>query len=103
MDRILEVNVRGTFAGSEAALRMDSGGVIINLALLGLTGGQDKCLYGIKTCGRGSTELAIELAPKGIRVVAVAPGVIDTGVQDQRTIKRGWYRHFGRYIKFSYG
>ena len=85
---MLEVNVRGTFAGSrEAALRMKNGGVIINLASTqGLTGGPGISAYtASKHAVVGLTKsLAIELAPKGIRVVAVAPGVIDTpGVRDQ--------------------
>ncbi len=47
VDEMLEVNVRGTFAGSrEAALRMKNGGVIINLASTqGLTGGPGISAY----------------------------------------------------------
>ena len=88
LDRMLEVNVRGTFAGArEAARRMSKGGVIVNL---GSTTGF-KASTGIsayvtsKHAVVGITKaLALEFGPLDIRVLAVAPTIIDTpGVRDQ--------------------
>ena len=88
IDRMLEINVRGTFAGArEAAKRMTGGGVIVNLAsTAGFRGATGISAYvASKHAVVGLTKnLAIEFAPRDIRVVGVAPGVIDTpGVQDQ--------------------
>ena len=87
IDRMLSVNVRGSFAGArEAAKRMKSG-VIINLAsIAGLSATPGISAYVMsKHAVIGMTKvLSREFAPLDIRVVAVAPGPIDTpGVQDQ--------------------
>jgi len=88
IDRMMMINVRGTFAGSrEAAKRMTSGGVIVNLAsTAGFRPANGISAYVTsKHAVVGLTKnLALELAPLDIRVVGVAPGVIDTpGVQAQ--------------------
>ena len=88
IDKMLEVNVRGTFAGArEAARRMVNGGVIVNLAsTAGFRAAPGISAYvASKHAVVGLTKnLAIEFAARDIRVVGVAPGVIDTpGVQDQ--------------------
>lgn len=88
IDRMLRVNVRGTFAGArEAARRMGAGGVIVNLAsTTGFRGAVGISGYSTsKHAVVGLTKnLALELAGRDIRVVGVAPGVIDTpGVQAQ--------------------
>jgi NAD(P)-dependent dehydrogenase (short-subunit alcohol dehydrogenase family) len=88
LDRMMQVNLRGTFAGSrEAALRMRAGGVIVNLAsTAGFRAAVGISAYvASKHAVVGLTKnLAIELGNRDIRVVGVAPGVIDTpGVQDQ--------------------
>lgn len=88
VDRLLEVNVRGTYACSrEAARRMTAGGVIVNLAsTTGFRAAPGISAYSIsKHAVVGLTRaLALEFAPLDVRVVAVAPGPIDTpGVQEQ--------------------
>jgi NAD(P)-dependent dehydrogenase (short-subunit alcohol dehydrogenase family) len=80
-DKVLDINLRGVFAGSrEAARRMitaDNGGVIINVAsTAGFKGvGPGLAAYVASKHGvRGVTrQMAVELAPRGIRVLAVAP------------------------------
>ena len=88
IDRMMAVNVRGTYAGArEAAKRMSGGGVIVNLAsTAGFRGARGISVYvASKHAVVGITKnLAIEFGPRDIRVVAVAPGPIDTpGVRDQ--------------------
>ncbi len=88
VDHMLNVNVRGTFNGAkEAARRMGGGGVIVNLASTAAF----RAAPGISAyaASKGAVRqltqnLAVELGPIGIRVLAVAPGPIDTpGVRDQ--------------------
>lgn len=84
-DRVLDLNLRGTFIGArEAARRMASvgdGGVIINLSsVAGFRGTPGLTHYVASKHGvRGLTRsLAAELGPAGIRVLALAPTLIET-------------------------
>lgn len=88
IDRMMTINLRATFAGArEAARRMTGGGVIVNLAsTAGFQAGAGISAYvASKHAVVGLTKnLALELSAQNIRVVGVAPGVIDTpGVQEQ--------------------
>jgi len=82
-DKVVAVTLKGTFVGArEAARHMTGaarGGVIVNVAslagLLGIAPGQ-AAYVGAKHGVVGLTkQMAIELAPHDIRVLAVAPGV----------------------------
>lgn len=83
-DRVTSVNLKGTWLCAQAAarsMRVTGGGVILNLssaaALLPMTGDAAYVASkgGIDALTRA---LAVDLAPYGIRVIAVAPGHIDT-------------------------
>jgi len=82
-DRVIDINLRGAFYGArEAARRMKArgkGGVIVNVASLaglrGIAPGQ-VAYVGSKHGVVGLTrQMSIELAPDGIRVLGIAPGV----------------------------
>ncbi len=86
--RMLEVNVRAQFsAAREAAKRMPEGGCIVNMAsIAALGGGAHISAYSASKAALVALTRAFanELGPEGIRVNAIAPGVIDTpGVRDQ--------------------
>jgi NAD(P)-dependent dehydrogenase (short-subunit alcohol dehydrogenase family) len=88
VDRMLLVNVRGTYAGArEAARRMSNGGVIVNLtSTAGFKASVGISAYvASKHAVVGITKaLALEFGPLGIRVLAVAPTIIDTpGVREE--------------------
>jgi NAD(P)-dependent dehydrogenase (short-subunit alcohol dehydrogenase family) len=88
VSRLLDVNVRAQYsAAREAAALMTGGGSIINLAsIAGLRGGANISAYAVSkaaVCGL-TRSFANELGPRGIRVNAIAPGIIDTpGVQEE--------------------
>ncbi|MEX2175158.1 MAG: SDR family oxidoreductase [Pirellulaceae bacterium] len=80
---LLDVNLHGAIAVTKAALPhlIQPGGVVVNIAsALGLAGCPGFSIYSASKAGLiGFTQsLAWELAPQGIRVVAVAPGLVHT-------------------------
>jgi NAD(P)-dependent dehydrogenase (short-subunit alcohol dehydrogenase family) len=86
--RMLDVNVRAQFSATrEAVAQMRNGGSIVNMAsIAGLRSGANISAYAASKAAVVSMTHAhaIELGPKGIRVNAIAPGIIDTpGVQAQ--------------------
>ncbi|XP_042149878.1 estradiol 17-beta-dehydrogenase 8-like [Ixodes scapularis] len=87
-DRVISVNVKGTFLMTQAAVRdMLSGGVtdgvVVNIASLAAkTGSRGLCSYVASKAGIvGLTKtVALDLADKGIRCNVVLPGFTDTPV-----------------------
>jgi len=83
-DRLVAVNLRGTFLGMRSALapmRAGGRGSIVNISsLAGLRGFYAHGAYGAAKWGvTGITQTAaIEFGPSGIRVNSVHPGPIDT-------------------------
>jgi 3-oxoacyl-[acyl-carrier protein] reductase len=80
----LRVNLTGTFLCAQAAARVmtrQGAGTIINVASIsGQRGGQGRAAYGAAKAGviLLTKVMAVELAPLGVRVNAIAPGPVDT-------------------------
>jgi 3-oxoacyl-[acyl-carrier protein] reductase len=85
--RVLDVNLTGQFlCAREVAAAMlerrEGEGVIVNVSSLARSGNAGQSAYGAAKAGLDSATRtwALELAPHGIRVASVAPGVIQTPI-----------------------
>lgn len=84
-DAVLDVNLKGVYLGCRAAVdrmkEQDSGGAIVNTSsVAGLFGYERSSAYCASKGGvtNLTRELALEQGPNGIRVNAVAPGIVET-------------------------
>ncbi|MEU9336271.1 SDR family oxidoreductase [Streptomyces sp. NPDC048290] len=87
VDELLALNLRAPIALTRRALDAltETHGTVVNLSSAGSLGRRawpDFSLYGASKVALDflTRTWAVELAPRGIRVVAIAPGVIDTGM-----------------------
>jgi 3-oxoacyl-[acyl-carrier protein] reductase len=79
-DRMLRVNVHGSFVVAQEAARRMAGGAIVNIASRGYLGGAGAAHYvASKTAVVAMTRaMAVELRWRKIAVNAVAPGMVET-------------------------
>lgn len=87
-DAVMAVNLKGTFLFTKALTRpmmKQRSGAIVNIAsIIGLIGNAGQCNYAASKAGviALTKSSAKELAPRGVRVNAVAPGFISSKMTD---------------------
>jgi len=91
-DKVFDLNVRGLFYLSQAAARHmvdHGGGTIIHVSSISAFRGADDAREPVVAynASKGAvtsltTDMAVKLAPHGIRVNAIAPGPFDTAMMD---------------------
>lgn len=95
LERVLAVNVMAIFRIGRHAipeLRRGGGGVIVNTTSVHAYATMDRCAAYAASKGAIvalTRQMAIDLAPDGIRAVAVAPGSVDTPLTRAELARRG--------------
>jgi NAD(P)-dependent dehydrogenase (short-subunit alcohol dehydrogenase family) len=100
LDRVLGVNLKGTFyVLREAGRRMADqgrGSIIAFASIRAVQVEPGQSVYSATKAGivQLCRTLAAELGPRGVRVNAVAPGVVDTPLTQQIKKDEAWYRAY---------
>ena len=104
--RTIDINLMGTIQVSQLAARemaRAGGGVIVNVSsICGFLANTESIGYHASKGGVNmlTKAMALELAPYGIRVVAVAPGWVQTGRIDETSVAVGGRYHLkGRIMR----
>ena len=100
--KVVDINLTGTFIVGRAVARImkeQGGGSIVNIAsIAGLRGSKGRAAYGASKGGVVilTQVMAVDLAPFGIRVNAIAPGPVETPLVEalhSPEVRRAWIRH----------
>lgn len=100
LDRVIAVNLKGTFyVLREAARRMAPqrrGSIIACASIRALTVEPGQSVYSATKAAVAQIvrTLAAELGPQGVRVNALAPGVVETPLTRPITQNAGWYQAY---------
>jgi NAD(P)-dependent dehydrogenase (short-subunit alcohol dehydrogenase family) len=107
--RVLDVNLTGTFLCSQAAARImlrQKSGRIVNIASIsGQRGGQGRAAYGASKAGviLLTKVMAVELARQGVNVNAIAPGPVVTEMSNGTHTEATRQAYFDRIPLRRYG
>ncbi len=97
LDRVLDVNIKGTFHVLQAAgrimARQRSGSIIAYSSIRSVVVEPGQGVYAATKAGivQLVRALAAELGPVGVRVNAIAPGVVDTPLTEPIKSNAAWY------------
>jgi len=98
LQRYFDVNVKGAFAlsrwGMPRMIRAGRGAIVNTASVFGLVGAYNSAAYSVsKAAVVGMTrQMATDFGPSGIRVNAVAPGLIETALTAERIRSEPWRR-----------
>jgi NAD(P)-dependent dehydrogenase (short-subunit alcohol dehydrogenase family) len=101
-DRVIDVNLKGTFrlirAAGESMAERGKGSIIAFSSIRSLTVEPGQGVYAATKAGivQLLRALAAELGPRGVRANAIAPGVVETPLTAQIKQSPDWYDAYAR-------